>query len=128
MKTIQAILTGIGIWIFGILAFLLSSSISILNDPKMQGNLVLDLALIPIVTIGTKYYFKKYKNANPFQIGWIFFATVFALDALITVPFFMKPYGIHHIDFFLDAPFWFIAIEFYVIVVVTGKLITKTQH
>ena len=122
MKTMNAVFIGIGIWILGILAFLLSSSISLLNDPELQGNLALAIALIPIVALGTKLYFKKYKQANPFLVGLIFFTTVFALDALITVPVLMAPYQISHADFFLAIPFWLIAVEFYAIVIITKRL------
>lgn len=125
MKTMNAIFVGIGIWILGILAFVFSSSVSILNDPELQGNLVLAIALIPIVFLGAKLYFKKYKNSNPFLVGLLFFATVFVLDALITVPVLMQPYGVSHTDFFLAVPFWLIAAEFYAIVIITKKLITR---
>lgn len=122
----NAIFIGIGIWVLGILAFTLSSSISVLNDPELQGNLALSIALIPIVSLGSKVYFKKYSKANPFLIGLIFFAIAFVLDALITVPVLMKPYGVSHSDFFLSIPFWLIAVEFYAIVIITKKLTTKS--
>jgi hypothetical protein len=126
MKTMNAILFGVGIWILGILAFTISSSISVLSDPELQGNLALAIALIPIVSLGSKLYFKKYKQANPFLVGLLFFATVFALDAMITVPVLMKPYGVSHADFFLAIPFWLIALEFYAIVIITKKLTIKS--
>ena len=122
----NAILFGIGIWIAGIAAFLLSSSVSVLTDPELQGNLALAIALIPIVTIGTKLYFKRFPKANPFLVGLLFFATVFTLDALITVPFLMQPHGVSHADFFLTLPFWMIAVEFYAIVIITQKLTVKS--
>lgn len=123
----NAILIGIGIWTLGILTFLTSSFLSLLNDPELQGNLFLAIALIPIVTLGSKLYFKKYKKTNPFAIGGLFLITAFALDAFITVPVLMKPYGISHADFFLSLPFWLIAIEFYAIVVITGEFINNSK-
>lgn len=121
-----AILCGIGIWILGIVSFVLSSSVSILTDPELQGNLALSIALIPIVSGGTKLYFKRFPKASPFLVGLIFFATVFALDALFTVPLLMQPHGIGHADFFLTIPFWLIAIELYAIVIITQKIISKS--
>ena len=70
MKTITAIFIGIGIWFFAAVAFMSSAFLSILNDPELQANLLLALALIPIVTYGTSAYLKRYKNSNlrQFQI------------------------------------------------------------
>lgn len=123
-----SILIGIGIWILGILAFMSSSFFSFVNDPELQGNLVLAIALIPIVAFGTYLYFKKYKESNPLTVGLIFFATVFALDALITVPVLMKPYGISHLEFFLSISFWLIGVEFVMISFITGKIAKLSKN
>lgn len=122
MKTITAIFIGIGIWILAAVAFMSSAFLSIVDDPELQGNLVLALALIPIVSFGTNAYLRKYKNSNPLKVGLIFFATAFVLDALITVPIFMKGYGVSYTDFFLSISFWLIGVEFVTISFITGKI------
>lgn len=126
MKTIRAIIIGIGIWITAIIAFIVSFSLPFTDNLELQSNIVLSIAIIPLVILGTKLYYKKYANANPFLVGLILFATVALLDALVTVPFFMMPNGLGYTDFFLSFSFWLIAAEFYTIAIITGKLTSQS--
>ena len=126
MKTIRAIVIGSGIWILAIIAFTLSFYLPFTENLVLQSNIVLSVTIIPLVIMGTKLYYKKYTNANPFLVGLILFATVAVLDALITVPFFMKPNGLGYSEFFISQSFWMIAIEFYTVALITGKLLAKS--
>ena len=64
MKTRRAILTGIAIWIIAVLFYSMSYYVPLLNDVDSQANLVLFIVVMPLVWIGTAYYYKKDKKRN----------------------------------------------------------------
>lgn len=121
-----AIFIGLGIWMLGVLTYIFSSFLPILDNLELQGDLTLAIAFIPIVGSGAKLYFKKYANTHPFLVGTIFFGIAFTLDALITVPFLLEPYDVSYTDFFLAIPFWLLMIELYTIVFVVKKFMYKS--
>ena len=115
MKIKRAIVLGIVIWSIGILLYSISYYIPILENTETQVNLVLLIAVMPLVWLGCNYYHKKDKQTNGYFVGLTFLLTAVALDALITVPFFVIPNGGSHYSFFMDLGFWLIAIEFLVV-------------
>jgi hypothetical protein len=117
MKHLRAIGIGIIIWIIGVSVFTLSSYIFLLEDAEQQANMLLFIAVMPLVWFGTKQYYKKDTNTHGYWIGQTFFLTATALDALITVPFFVIPNGGSHYQFFTDLGFWLIGFEFIIIAV-----------
>ena len=111
MKTIRAILIGIGIWVIAVTFYSLSYLVPILSNPDLQANVVLLSAVLPLVWLGSHLYYKKDKETNGFKVGLVFFFIAALLDALITVPLFIIPNGGTHISFFTDPGFWIIAAE-----------------
>lgn len=115
MKIKRAIVLGILIWSIGILLYSLSYYVPILENQETQANIVLFVAVMPLVWLGSKFYYKKDSQTHGYLVGQTFLLTAVALDALITVPFFVIPKGGSHFNFFTGLGFWIIAIEFLVI-------------
>ncbi|MEP2935460.1 MAG: DUF5367 family protein [Gilvibacter sp.] len=115
MKVKRAIVIGIAIWIIGILLYSISYYVPILDNLDTQANLVLFVAVIPLVWLGTHFYYKKDDKTHGYLVGQTMLLTAVALDALITVPFFVMPRGGSHYSFFTSIGFWIIAAEFLVV-------------
>lgn len=114
MKQFRIIVIGIIIWIIGVSIYTLSFYIPILEDPELQANIFLSLGMLPVVWFGTKLYYRKKSTTKGYWLGLAFFLVAAALDALITVPFLIAPYGGTHYSFFTATGFWLIGIEFIV--------------
>ncbi len=115
MKNINirsAIISAVIIWTLAVIAFVASYLVPILSDPDLQANWVLSIALIPSALIGAHIYYRKGHKTNGFVLGTSMFLVAMLLDALITVPVFIMPYGGNHISFFTDPGFWLIGVEF----------------
>lgn len=112
MKIKHAILIGIIIWSIGILLYSLSYYVPFLENPETQANLVLFVAVMPLVWFGSNFYYKKDNQTPGYLVGLSLLLTAIVLDALITVPLFVLPKGGSHYSFFTDFGFWIIAIEF----------------
>lgn len=112
MKIKRAIALGIIIWSIGILLYSLSYYVPILENPETQANLVLFVAVMPLVWLGCRFYYKKDSQTHGYLVGQTLLLIAVALDALITVPFFVIPKGGSHYSFFTGLGFWIIAIEF----------------
>ena len=117
MKTKRAILLGVAIWIIGILFYLISVNVPILENAETQANLVLFIVVMPLVWLGCSFYYKKDNKTHGYKVGQTMLLTAVALDALITVPFFVIPYGGNHYSFFTSLGFWIIAFEFLAVAV-----------
>lgn len=129
MKLVRAIIIGIVIWIIGVNLYTFSYYVPILEDAEQQANIWLSIVVLPIVWLGAKLYYSKEVIDNGFGVGLIFFMTSAILDALITVPFTILPYGGTYYDFFIDFGFWFIGFEFIAVTVLYRhvKLFAKKQ-
>ena len=112
IKIKSAIISAIIIWTLGVAAFVSSYFVPIISDPDLQANWVLSIALIPAAMIGAHIYYRKGYKTNGFVLGAFMFLVAMVLDAIITVPFFIMPYGGNHISFFTDPGFWLIGVEF----------------
>ncbi|MFC4636065.1 DUF5367 family protein [Dokdonia ponticola] len=115
MKTKRAILIGILIWMIAILFYSSSYYLPVLENPNTQANVVLFVVVMPLVWMGCSYYYKTENKTHGFIIGQVLLLTAVALDALITVPFFVIPNGGNHYSFFTSIDFWIIAFEFLVV-------------
>ena len=115
MKTQRAILLGIAIWIIAILFYSISYAIPILEDLDTQANIVLFIIVLPLVWFACSIYYKKDNKTHGLKVGQTMLLTAVALDALITVPFFVMPNGGNHYTFFTSLGFWIIAFEFLLI-------------
>jgi len=112
MKQLRAISIGIIIWIIGVSLYASSYYVPLLEDAEQQANIWLSIVIVPVVWLGAKLYYGKNIHTHGFWIGLVFLTISAILDALITVPFTILPYGGTYYDFFVDFSFWFIALEF----------------
>jgi len=108
----HAAICSIIVYILGILAFVGSYFIPIMNDPELQANLVLAIAIIPAAYLGAHIYYKKRHSTHGFVLGIAMFSAAIILDAAITVPLFIIPNGGSHLSFFGDPGFWLIGLEY----------------
>ncbi|WP_298504416.1 DUF5367 family protein [uncultured Maribacter sp.] len=112
MKYFRAIRIGIIIWIIGVSVYNISFFLPILENPAKQANTALFIAVIPLVWYGARQYYEKDNHTQGYRVGLTFFLIAAILDALITVPLFIIPYGDSHYEFFTDLGFWLIGLEF----------------
>ncbi len=112
MKLTRAISIGILIWIIGVSLYASSFYVSLLEDTEQQANIWLSIVIVPVVWFGAKLYYRNSTSTHGLRVGLIFFIISAVLDALITVPFTVLPYGGTYSDFFIDFGFWFIGLEF----------------
>ena len=108
----HAAISSIIVYILGILAFVGSYFIPIMNDPELQANLVLAIAIIPAAYLGAHIYYKKRQSTHGFVLGIAMFSAAIILDAAITVPLFIIPNGGSHLSLFGDPGFWLIGLEY----------------
>ncbi len=115
MKTLRTIGIGTLIWVLGVTFYTLSFFVPIMENAELQANATLFLAIIPIVGIGCKLYYRNNRQAHGFLVGLVFFGISAIWDALITVPFLVVPSGGSYQSFFIDTNFWLIGLEFILI-------------
>ena len=112
----RAAWASIVVYLIGISAFIGSYYVPVLPDPDVQANRVLSLALIPAALLGAHIYYRKGYQTNGWVLGVTMFLGAMVLDAVITVPLFIIPYGGDHTTFFTDPGFWLIAVEYVTVV------------
>lgn len=113
MKILRIVLVGALIWLLGVLSFTISFYIPVLKNVELQANLVLFIALVPIVWLGSSiYYRRKDTFSHGLRIGFAFFTIAALLDSMITVPMLIIPHGGSYYEFFMDIGFWLIGLEF----------------
>ncbi|WP_345275363.1 DUF5367 family protein [Litoribaculum gwangyangense] len=127
MKLFRTIGIGIIIWILGVSIYIISFYIPILEDPELQANIFLSLGILPIVWFGTKLYYRKKSTTKGYWLGLAFFLIAAAMDALITVPYLIAPYGGTHYSFFTAISFWLIGIEFIIMTTVYWYNVVKSR-
>ena len=115
MKNIQIksiFISAVIVWTIGVAAFAASYFVPLMSDADLQANWVLSLTLIPSAALGAHIYYRNGHKTNGFVLGASMFLVTMILDALITVPVFIVPYGGDHISFFTNLGFWLIAAEY----------------
>ncbi len=108
----RAAISSVMVYLVGIAAFVGSYYFPVLEDPHVQANWVLSLALIPAALLGAYCYYRSGEQTNGWLLGAAMFLVAMALDAIITVPLFIIPNGGSHLSFFTDPGFWLIAVEY----------------
>jgi hypothetical protein len=111
-----AAISSVIVYLLGILAYVGSYFIPIMNDPELQANLVLMIAIIPAAYLGAHIYYQKCHGTRGIVLGIAMFSGAIILDATITVPLFIIPNGGSHLSFFGDPGFWFIVLEYILVV------------
>ncbi|MEM9363487.1 MAG: DUF5367 family protein [Bacteroidota bacterium] len=112
MKTFRTIGIGTLIWILGVSLYTLSFYVPMMENLELQANLVLFVAVIPLVWMGCKLYYRNHREAHGLLLGLTFFGISALLDVLITVPYLVVPNGGSYESFFIDINFWMIGLEF----------------
>ena len=112
MKHVRAIGIGIFIWIIGVSLYTFSFYIPVLENPDLQANIFLSIGVVPLVWFGSKLYYRKNNTTKGYWLGLVFFSIAAVLDALVTVPLFIEPYGGSYYSFFTAIGFWLIGMEF----------------
>tara|TARA_R110002049_G_scaffold72618_1_gene187996 strand:- start:281 stop:682 length:402 start_codon:yes stop_codon:yes gene_type:complete len=117
MKIKRALLAGMAIWVIAILFYSISYYFPVLENVETQANLVLFVLVPPLVWLGCTFFYKKDNQTHGYLVGQTMLLTAAALDAFITVPFFVIPEGGSHYSFFTSMGFWIIAAEFLLVAV-----------
>ncbi|WP_460190094.1 hypothetical protein [Urechidicola sp. KH5] len=123
-KIVYSITCAILVWVLGVSCYYLSSFLTILENTELQSNIVLVLAIVPCASIGTYLFYKK-SFIKPSVLALIFIGVSIVLDALVTVPMFIIPNGGSFSEFFGDAIFYTLVVEFYFIVLYYGNYLTQ---
>lgn len=116
MEKFRAVFVGIFVWTLILILFSIMGLVPAIHDSELTQNLILYVVLIPLVSFGAAYFYKKGDKTNGFIIGAIMAFTGIILDAVITVPFVIIPQGGSYSSFFIN-PFFFITIIEYVFIV-----------
>jgi hypothetical protein len=114
-KTLRAILSGAITWILIFVLWTAMIFIPVLKDSEILQYVIHYVVLIPIVILGSSYYYKSNDKTNGAILGLVMLATGLILDAIITVPFFTKPQGTGYAEFFINPLIWVGFVEFVII-------------
>ncbi len=120
MKTLNLKHAGISslmVYAIGILAFVGSYFVPLMENPDLQANIVLMVAIAPAAFVGAHLYYRRGHTIHGGLVGATMFTGAIVLDALITVPVFIIPNGGTYRTFFGDPGFWLIGLEYIVVVV-----------
>ena len=131
MKNINkksVIISALIVYAIGITAFVGSYFFPVMSDPDLQANWVQSLIMIPAAALGAHIYYRKGHSANGFVLGILMFLVAMILDAIITVPFFIIPYGGDYVSFFTDSGFWLIAVEYISVVAAYWQIEKAVQQ
>lgn len=124
MKNINfkhVIISCLVVYLLGIFAFVGSYFVPVMEDPDLQANIVLMIAIIPAAYIGVYLYYRKGNSTHGLVLGSAMFSSAIVLDAIITVPVFIIPHGGNHLSFFGDPGFWLIGFEYVAVVAAYWK-------
>ena len=127
----DVLISAVIIWSLGVAAFVVSYFVPIMSDPDLQANWVLSVVLVPVATLGAHIYYRKGHRTHGFVLGASLFLVAMTLDALITVPVFIMPYGGTYRTFFTSLGFWLIAVEYISVVAAywqIEKAVSKIQR
>lgn len=116
------IISSLTVYILGMLAFVGSYFVPIMDDADLQANMVLMIAIIPAAFLGAHLYYRRGNATNGLVLGSTMFLSAMVLDAIITVPVFIVPNGGSHLTFFGDPGFWLIALEYAAVVALYWKM------
>lgn len=128
MKTVRALAIGILVWILGVSAFTAIYELPLMGNRFSQANIGLALVVPPLVWLGAKLYYEKVRSTHGLKLGLLMLLASATLDALITVPILIIPYGGSYASFFGSLDFWLIAFEFLVVAVLYWYVKVRTEQ
>ena len=117
----HALISSLVVYILGITAYMGSYFVPVMEDQALQANLVLMFAIVPAALLGSILYYRRGYLTSGLPLGLVMFLGAMVLDAIITVPLLIMPYGGTHLTFFSDPGFWLIALEYIMVVMVYSK-------
>ncbi len=123
----HALISSLVVYIIGILVFVGSYFVPIIDDPDLQANIALMVAIIPAAYAGAYLYYRRGYKTHGFLLGTVLFSSAIILDAIITVPVFIIPFGGNHLTFFGDPGFWLIGFEYVTVVAAYWKFKVAKQ-
>lgn len=115
MNKVRAIITGVLVWTVAVTVFSISFFIPVMEDLELQANLMLALFLAPTVSVATGLFYLNGATMHGLTFASIALGTGVVLDATITVPFLIMPYGGSYTSFFGGIEFWLIVAEYYLV-------------
>lgn len=118
----RTIVSSIIVYILLIPVFIGSYYVPILEDPDLQANLALMMAMLPAAYFAAHIYYRKGLKTSGYVLGCFMFLMAIVLDSIITVPVFIIPLGGDHLSFFSDISFWLIGLEYMTIIVAYWQL------
>lgn len=124
----SALLSGLITYGIGIIYFLGSFAFKLLDNPELQGNIVLSIMIIPAAMLGANHYYSRGHNSPSLLLGVFMFLIAILLDAVITVPFFVIPAGGTYLQFYTDPGFWFIGFEYILAVMAYSRFFRKSDN
>lgn len=124
----HAAVSAAAVYLIGILVFIGSFYVTIMEDPELQANLALMVAILPAAYFGAFLYYRRGHQTHGFVLGLALFASAIVLDAIITIPVFIMPYGGTHASFFGDPGFWLIGFEYVAAVVAYWQFRVVKSH
>ncbi len=119
-----SIVCALFVWILGVSIYLLSYYFPVIEDPELQANGLLLMGIIPSAWLGTYLFYRKGSMA-PSVLALIYIIIAALLDAIITVPQFIIPYGGTYSEFFCDPKFYVIVVVYYLTVFFSGNHLSK---
>lgn len=119
-----SIVCALFVWILGVSIYLLSYYFPVIEDPELQANGLLLMGIIPSAWLGTYLFYRKGSMA-PSVLALIYIIIAALLDAIITVPQFIIPYGGTYSEFFSDPKFYVIVVVYYLTVFFSGNHLSK---
>ncbi|WP_323756034.1 DUF5367 family protein [Roseivirga sp.] len=118
----HAIVSSIIVYVLLIPVFIGSFYVPLIDDPDLQANLALMVAMLPAAYLAAHIYYRKGHKTNGLVLGLFMFLNAIVLDAIITVPVFIIPLGGDHLSFFSDISFWLIGLEYVTIIATYWQL------
>ncbi|MCB0372585.1 MAG: DUF5367 family protein [Muricauda sp.] len=128
MKTLRALAIGTLVWIFGVSAFTAFYELPLMENRYAQANIGLALIVPFLVWFGSQIYYRKAKATHGIKLGLLMLLASATLDALITVPILIIPFGGSYASFFGSADFWLIALEFVLVAIVYWYLNVRPKQ
>lgn len=128
MKTIRALAIGTLVWVFGVTAFTTLYELPLMENRYTQANIGLALIVPFLVWFGSQMYYHKVRTTHGIKLGILMLLASATLDALITVPLLIIPFGGSYSSFFGALDFWLIAFEFLLVSIMYWYIKVRPQQ
>ena len=121
-------ISAIFIWSMGLLGLIGSPFFSVIPNAAQQSIWLQSIVFVPTALIGAHLYYRKGLSTNGFILGTAILLVMFGLDIFFKVPFFLMPYGISWVQYFMDFNYWLLAIEVVTVVAAYWQIERAVQR